>query len=78
MDTNKDLQAWEDDQLLDALDAMEELTNARVRARKYGFDTMDDIEFGNRMMDIIDELNRRDAEEQADALAAYYKAVIAI
>lgn len=78
MDSNKDLRAWEYEQLLDALDAMEELTNARTRARKYGLDELDDMEFDSRMLDIINELDRRDTEAQADELAAYYKAVLAV
>lgn len=78
MDWNKDLQGMEQDTLLDALEAAEELVYARSRARRYGLDELDEIALGARVADIYAELDRRDTEEQACALAEYYKAVIAV
>lgn len=76
-DWNKPYKEWEHDELLDALDAMGDLIDAEQRASKYGV-SVDVTEACAKVFEITEELNRRDIEEQADALAAYYKAVLSV
>lgn len=78
MNWNKDLRDWERDELEDMLDAIDVTISARKMARRHGLEDMDDLELDGHMLDILAEIERRDTEEQADALAAYYKAVIAV
>ena len=74
---NKPYTEWEKDELLDALEALGDLLDAEQRVSKYGV-SVDTFEVCEKVLEIMDELNRRDTEEQAEELAAYYKAVIAV
>lgn len=60
MDMNMDLRDWKREQLEDALDDIGVVLSARKVARRHGLDRLDDVELDEMMLDIMDELHRRD------------------
>jgi hypothetical protein len=70
---DKDLKDWERDQLEDMLDDIGVVLCARKVARRHGLDRLDDCELDNMILNIMDEIERRNTEDEAAALAEYWK-----
>ena len=69
----KPIEEWERDDLDEMEDAIDMTITARRIARRFGLDDMDDMALTKRLMDIMDEIERRNTEDEAAALAEYWK-----
>lgn len=69
----KPIEEWERDDLDEMEDAIDMTITARRIARRFGLDDLDDLALTKKLMDIMDEIERRNTEDEAAALAEYWK-----
>lgn len=67
------IEEWERDDLDEMEDAIDMTITARRIARRFGLDDLDDMALTKRLMDIMDEIERRNTKDEAAALAEYWK-----
>lgn len=69
----KPIEEWERDDLDEMADAIDMTITARRIAQRFGLDDLDDMALTKKLMDIMDEIERRNTEDEAAALAEYWK-----
>lgn len=69
----KPIEEWEREDLDEMADAIDMTLSARRLERRYGLDDIDDTALTKKLMDIMDEIERRNTEDEAAALAEYWK-----
>ena len=74
MKLGKHYTEWEKDELLDALEALGDFTEACERVSKYGV-SVDPLEAQVMILQITDELNRRYELDEADMMREYERSV---
>ena len=67
------IEEWERDDLDEMEDAIDMTITARRIARRFGLDDLDDMALTKKLMDIMDEIERRNTKDEAAALAEYWK-----
>lgn len=69
----KPIEEWEREDLDEMEDAIDMTITARRIARRFGLDDLDDMALTKKLMDIMDEIERRNTEDETAALAEYWK-----
>ena len=69
----KPIEEWERDDLDEMAEAIDMSISARRIERRYGLDDIDDTALTKKLMDIMDEIDNRNALDEAAALAEYWK-----
>lgn len=69
----KPIEEWEREDLDEMADAIDMTITARRIAQRFGLDDLDDMALTKKLMDIMDEIERRNTEDEAAALAEYWK-----
>lgn len=69
----KPIEDMEPGDLEELEDAIDMTITARRIARRFGLDDLDDMALTKKLMDIMDEIERRNTENEAAALADYWK-----
>ena len=67
------IEEWERDDLDEMEDAIDMTITARRIARRFGLDDLDDMALTKKLMDIMDEIERRNTEDEAAAPAEYWR-----
>ena len=69
----KPIEEWEREDLDEMADAIDMTITARRIAQRFGLDDLDDMALTKKLMDIMDEIDNRNTEDEAAALAEYWK-----
>lgn len=69
----KPIEEWERGDLDEMEDAIDMTITARRIERRFGLDDLDDMALTKKLMDIMDEIERRNTKDEAAALAEYWK-----
>lgn len=67
------IEEWERGDLDEMEDAIDMTITARRIALRFGLDDLDDMALTKKLMDIMDEIERRNTKDEAAALAEYWK-----
>lgn len=67
------IEELEREDLDEMADAIDMTITARRIAKRFGLDDLDDMALTKKLMDIMDEIERRNTEDEAAALAEYWK-----
>jgi hypothetical protein len=69
----KPIEEWERDDLDEMADAIDMTITARRIAQRFGLDDLDDMALTDKLLGVVDEIERRNTEDEAAALAEYWK-----
>lgn len=69
----KPIEEWEREDLDEMADAINMTITARRIAQRFGLDDLDDMALTKKLMDITNEIDSRNTEDEAAALAEYWK-----
>lgn len=67
------IEEWERDDLDEMADAIDMTITARRIAQRFGLDDLDDMALTDKLLGVVDEIERRNTEDEAAALAEYWK-----
>ena len=69
----KPIEEWEREDLDEMADAIDMTITARRIAQRFGLDDLDDMALTDKLLGVVDEIERRNTENEAAALAEYWK-----
>lgn len=67
------IEEWERDDLDEMADAIDMTITARRIAQRFGLDDLDDMALTDKLLGVVEEIERRNTEDEAAALAEYWK-----
>ena len=67
------IEEWEREDLDEMADAIDMTITARRIAQRFGLDDMDDMALTDKLLGVVNEIERRNTEDEAAALAEYWK-----
>lgn len=69
----KPIEEWEREDLDEMADAIDMTITARRIAQRFGLDDLDDMALTDKLLGVVEEIERRNTEDEAAALAEYWK-----
>ena len=69
----KPIEEWEREDLDEMADAIDMTITARRIAQRFDLDDLDDMALTDKLLGVVAEIERRNTEDEAAALAEYWK-----